>query len=111
VAAKLVVTNTRGGSRITLVGTSGTELLTSKVFTEPRAKGATLRSLRGLLGDGIVVEDNTANVTDKVPAATKAAPGVTTGPVAKPSPVAKTGPIAKTNGKPTARRRKTAVSK
>jgi hypothetical protein len=105
VAAKLVVTNTRGGSRITLVGTSGTELLTSKVFTEPRAKGATLRSLRGLLGDGIVVEDNTANVTDKVPAATKAAPPVTTGPIAKPSP------IAKTNGKPTARRRKTAVSK
>jgi len=58
-AAKLVVSKARGGSRITLVGTSGTELLSSKVFTEPRGKGATLRSLKGLLGEGIVVEDLT----------------------------------------------------
>lgn len=58
-AARLVVTTARGGSRITLVGASGTELLTSKVFTEPRAKGATLRSLKSLLGEDIVVDDNT----------------------------------------------------
>jgi hypothetical protein len=59
-AAKLVVTKARGGTKITLVGTSGTELLTSKVFSEPRGKGATLRSLKGLLGDEITVEDQTA---------------------------------------------------
>lgn len=59
-AAKLVVKNHRGGSRISLVGTSGTELMTSKVFSEPRAKGATLRSLKGLLGDSVVVEDLTS---------------------------------------------------
>jgi hypothetical protein len=62
-AAKLVVTRSKGGSRIALVGASGTELLASKVFTEPRGKGATLRSLKGLLGEGIVVEDHTANDT------------------------------------------------
>lgn len=60
-AAKLIVTPTKGGSRITLVGTSGTELLSSKIFTEPRGKGATLRSLKGLLGEDIVVEDRTVS--------------------------------------------------
>ena len=64
-AAKLVVTKARGGSKITLVGTSGTELLTSKVFTEPRAKGATLRSLKGLLGEDIVVDDQTVSAAPK----------------------------------------------
>jgi hypothetical protein len=59
VAAKLVVTASKGGSRIALVGASGTELLTSKVFTEPRAKGATLRSLKAMLGDDVVIEDHT----------------------------------------------------
>lgn len=58
-SAKLVVTKARGGSKITLIGASGTELLSSKIFSEPRGKGATLRSLRGLLGDDIVVEDET----------------------------------------------------
>ncbi len=58
-AAKLVVTASKGGSRISLVGTSGTELLGSKIFDEPRAKGATLRSLKSLLGEDIVVEDYT----------------------------------------------------
>jgi len=57
--AKLVVTARKGGSRISLVGTSGKELLGSVVFTEPRAKGATLRALKGLLGGDIVVEDHT----------------------------------------------------
>jgi hypothetical protein len=64
-AAKLVVTQSKGGSRIALVGASGTELLSSKVFTEPRGKGATLRSLKGLLGEGIVVEDHTTNGTSQ----------------------------------------------
>jgi hypothetical protein len=76
-AAKLVVTNARGGSKITLIGTSGTELLSSKVFTEPRGKGATLRSLKGLLGDDIVVEDRTATAGSKAVAESKA-DGVTT---------------------------------
>ncbi len=58
-APKLVVTADKGGSRIALVGASGKELLTSVVFSEPRAKGATLRSLKGLLGDDVVVEDQT----------------------------------------------------
>ena len=58
-AAKLVVTAREGGSRIALVGASGKELLASVVFTEPRAKGATLRSLKGMLGEDIVVEDHT----------------------------------------------------
>ncbi len=74
-AAKLIVTPTKGGSRITLVGTSGTELLSSKVFTEPRGKGATLRSLQGLLGEDIVVEDRTAGATSRAVASTKVAPG------------------------------------
>lgn len=97
--AKLIVTNARGGSRITLVGTSGTELLTSKVFTEPRAKGATLRSLRGLLGDEIIVEDSTADGARRVSvAATK------TTTISARS-------VAKGNGKPTATRRRAASSK
>lgn len=58
-AAKLVVTKVRNGTKITLVGTSGTELLASKVFTEPRGKGATLRALKGLLGEDIVIDDQT----------------------------------------------------
>lgn len=68
-SAKLVVTKSRGGSKITLVGTSGTELLSSKVFTEPRGKGATIRSLKGLLGEKITVEDHTTDSAPKsVPA-------------------------------------------
>ncbi len=58
-AAKLVVTARDGGSRIALVGASGKELLASVVFTEPRAKGATLRSLKSMLGDDVVIEDHT----------------------------------------------------
>lgn len=68
-SAKLVVTKSRGGSKITLVGPSGTELLSSKVFIEPRGKGATLRSLKGLLGENIAVEDHTASIPKSVSAA------------------------------------------
>ncbi len=98
-AAKLIVTNTRGGSRITLVGTSGAQLLSSKVFTEQRAKGATLRSLKGLLGGDVVVEDNTTAVAPKGSAAISRATDVAT------------GSLAKTNGEPKTARRKTATSK
>jgi hypothetical protein len=56
--AKLVVTSVKGGSHISLLGSSGKELLSSVVFKEPRAKGATLRALKGLLGE-TVVEDHT----------------------------------------------------
>lgn len=73
-AAKLIVTTTKGGSRIALVGTSGTELLASKVFAEPRAKGATLRSLKGLLGDDVVIEDQTVAVGRKAAASPAPAP-------------------------------------
>ncbi len=60
--AKIVVTAQKGGSRVALVGTSGKELLASEVFREPRAKGATVRALKGLLGEGVVVEDHTVTV-------------------------------------------------
>lgn len=83
-AAKLVVSNAKGGTQITLVGVSGTPLLSSKVFTEPRGKGATLRSLKGLLGEGIVVEDET------LPASR---------PVEKPAAKATVKPTAKTTVK------------
>ena len=89
-SAKLVVTKSRGGSKITLVGTSGTELLSSKVFTEPRGKGATLRSLKGLLGENITVEDRTvvAATPKSVPSEKEAAVPVITR--AAKSPRAKT---------------------
>ncbi|MBV9660559.1 MAG: hypothetical protein JO337_05315 [Acidimicrobiales bacterium] len=59
-SAKLVVTPRKGGSHISLVGKTGKELLGSVVFTEPRAKGATVRALKGLLGDDVVIEDHTS---------------------------------------------------
>jgi hypothetical protein len=69
VAAKLVVTARRGGTQIALVGASGAELLASKVFSEPRAKGATLRSLKALMGEDVVVEDHTLSTpAPKTPA-------------------------------------------
>jgi len=71
VAAKIVVTESKGGSRISLLGASGKELLGSSVFFEPRAKGATLRALRGLLGE-VVVEDHTLAARAK-PGAVKTA--------------------------------------
>jgi pyruvate/2-oxoglutarate dehydrogenase complex dihydrolipoamide acyltransferase (E2) component len=108
-AAKLIVTTARGGSRITLVGTSGTELLTSKVFTEPRGKGATLRSLKGLLGEDIVVEDRTTVASRRgADAAAKAAveePAATAKPAAAAKPAAKKAakPAAKASAKKTAK--------
>ena len=71
--AKLVVTARRGGSQIALVGASGAELLASKVFSEPRAKGATLRSLKALMGEDILIEDHTLSSPARKPATRKPA--------------------------------------
>lgn len=77
--AKLVVTARKGGSRISLLGSSGKELLASTVFTEPRAKGATLRALKGLLGE-VTIEDHTlsgpgrAKDADAAPVAPRSTP-------------------------------------
>ena len=100
-AAKLIVTTTDGGSRISLVGTSGTELLTSKVFTEPRAKGATLRSLKGLLGDDVVIDDQTVAAGRK-PADGTAAP--------TPRKAAATAPAGRKAAAATPTARKTATA-
>ena len=78
--AKIVVTEEKKGSRISLLGSSGKELLGSVVFSEPRAKGATLRALKGLLGD-ISVEDRTIR-----PPRTAAARAQATAQATAPSP-------------------------
>jgi hypothetical protein len=88
VAAKLVVTARRGGTQIALVGASGAELLASKVFSEPRAKGATLRSLKALMGEDVVVEDHTLssparNTPTRKPTARRSKPAAK--PTAKPA--------------------------
>jgi hypothetical protein len=59
VSVKLVVSGSSKQSRIALVGKTGKELLASSTFTEPRAKGATLRALRRILGADVIVEDST----------------------------------------------------
>ena len=92
-AAKLVVTAREGGSRIALVGASGKELLASVVFTEPRAKGATLRALKGMLGEDIIVEDHTL----ASPRGRAAAAATTNGTTAKR--------VAKATRRPASRRR------
>lgn len=56
---KLVVSGSSKESRISLVGRTGKELLASATFTEPRAKGATLRALKKIFGSDVVVEDAT----------------------------------------------------
>ncbi len=96
-AAKIVVTARRGGSQIALVGASGAELLSSKVFSEPRAKGATLRSLKALMGEDVVVEDHTLSSPARKPPARKR-------PARSPKPALK--PV-----RPTARRRGRARAK
>lgn len=96
-SAKLVVTKAKGGSKITLIGTSGTELMSSKVFVEPRGKGATIRSLKGLLGEKIVVEDHTvATATATAEAPVEKAPTVPAAKRAAKSPTATKAPRAKT---------------
>lgn len=94
-SARLVVTKARGGTKITLVGASGTELLSSKVFVEPRGKGATMRSLRSLLGDDVLVDDQT--VVDSIVA------GPSSG--SRGSSAVRRPATAKANGTTTRRRR------
>ena len=59
---KLVVSGSSKESRIALVGLTGKELLGSATFTEPRAKGATLRALKNILGPDVIVEDSTTTI-------------------------------------------------
>jgi hypothetical protein len=59
VSIKLVVSGSSRESRIALVGETGKELLASATFTEPRAKGATLRALKKVLGPDVYIEDST----------------------------------------------------
>jgi hypothetical protein len=111
VAAKLVVTTRRGGSQIALVGASGAELLASKVFVEPRAKGATLRSLKALMGDDVVVEDHTLSSPTRTASRTTSARKTS----ARKSPArklaARTSKPARKSVRSTARRRTTAKAK
>ena len=62
---KLVVSGSSKESRIALVGRTGKELLASATFTEPRAKGATLRALKQILGADVDIED--ATTTNRQP--------------------------------------------
>lgn len=84
---KLVVSGSSKESRIVLVGRTGKELLASATFTEPRAKGATLRALKKILGHDVVVED--ATTTNGRAARTvphdETVPGATAA-VARPAP-------------------------
>jgi hypothetical protein len=107
--AKIVVNSVKGGSRISLLGSSGKELLGSVVFKEPRAKGATLRALKGLLGE-TQVEDHTLRAPQRAgspaPAATAAAE-----PAATPTAPARKSRTAKVTKASTGSRRRTATSK
>ena len=58
-SVKLVVSGSSKQSRIALVGKTGKELLASPTFTEPRAKGATIRALKKILGADVTIEDST----------------------------------------------------
>lgn len=104
--AKLVVTATTKGSRIALLGSSGKQLLASAEFTEPRAKGATLRALRGILGEDVTVEDNTtvASLRKGPEAKTDAAPAVVEAPAPARRRATKRRGAAKTAAKRTPRK-------
>jgi hypothetical protein len=71
VSIKLVVSGSSKESRIALVGQTGKELLVSATFTEPRARGATLRALKKILGPDVNIEDSAT--TNRQPARAVAA--------------------------------------
>ena len=71
---KLVVSGSSKESRIALVGQTGKELLASTVFTEPRAKGATLRALKKILGADVIIEDSTTSNRQPAKAVAAVAP-------------------------------------
>jgi hypothetical protein len=102
VPAKIVVKPYRGGSRVSLVGSSGKELLASSVFKEPRAKGATLRALKGLLGDDVVVEDHTVASAKAAAAKTVAAAKIVA--AAKTVAAANSAEVVVASTKPVAKR-------
>jgi hypothetical protein len=85
VPIKLVVSGSSKESRIALVGQTGKELLASATFTEPRAKGATMRALKKILGADVIVEDSTTATrkASKRVAPVKATAAKTTGVAAK----------------------------
>jgi hypothetical protein len=58
VSINLVVSGSSKQSRIALVGQTGKELLVSATFTEPRARGATLRALKKILGADVMIADS-----------------------------------------------------
>ena len=103
--AKIVVTAHRGGSRVALVGTSGKELLSSQVFHEPRAKGATVRSLKALLGDDVKVEDHTLAGTAPVAKVAK----VTANGAHEPDVIAVETPKPRSNGRSPAKKARAAT--
>jgi hypothetical protein len=83
---KLVVSGSSKESRIALVGQTGKELLASAIFTEPRAKGATLRALKKILGADVIIEDSTTSnrAPAKVVAAVAAVQTITPKPARAP---------------------------
>jgi hypothetical protein len=86
VSIKLVVSGSSKESRIALVGRTGKELLASATFTEPRAKGATLRALKQILGADVDIEDATTTSRQPSPRVTavKTVAGKTATAGAKP---------------------------
>jgi hypothetical protein len=88
VSIKLVVSGSSKESRIALVGQTGKELLASATFTEPRARGATLRALKKILGPDVYIQDSTT--TNRQPAkpiaAVETIPAKTVTVDAKPAP-------------------------
>jgi hypothetical protein len=112
VSIKLVVSGSSKESRIALVGRTGKELLASATFTEPRAKGATLRALKKIFGSDVIVEDATTTNGRSVAkvAAAEAAPATTAtaaGPATKKTAAAERSrrqTTASTVKRPTARK-------
>jgi hypothetical protein len=95
VSIKLVVSGSSKESRIALVGQTGKELLASTTFTEPRAKGATLRALKKILGPDVYIQDSTT--TNRPPAkpiaAVETIPAKTEAVDAKPVPKTTAGAV------------------
>ena len=88
---KLVVSGSSKESRIALVGRTGKELLVSTTFTEPRAKGSTLRALKKILGTDVTIEDSTAtNSRPARPVAAAKTSAATEAAVAAPPAAKKT---------------------
>jgi hypothetical protein len=88
VSIKLVVSGSSKESRIALVGQTGKQLLVSATFTEPRAKGATLKALKKILGPDVSIEDSTTTsrqAAKPIPAV-ETIPAKTVAVAAEPAP-------------------------